>query len=78
MLGKESVKDEEYVRNHMRNNFPFKLPLKQESLPAKIRDEKIFGYVQYDLEVPASLKYTFSNFPSLFKYFNVNRADIGD
>ena len=62
----------------MRNNFPFKLPLTQESLLAKIRDDKLFGYVQCDLEVPGGFKYKFSNFPPILKNFNVNRADIGD
>ena len=74
----ESVKEEENVRNHVRKNFPFKLPLKQESLLAKIRDGEMFGYVQCDLEVPTGLKYKFSNFPPIFKIFNVSRADIGD
>ena len=62
----------------MRNNFPFKLTLTQESLLAKIREGKLFGYVQCDLEVPDGLKYKFSNFPPIFKNFNVSRADIGD
>ena len=30
------------------------------------------------MEVPAGLKYKFSNFPPIFKNFNVSRADIGD
>ena len=34
----QSVKEEENVRNHVRNNYCFKLFLKQESLLAKIRD----------------------------------------
>ena len=76
--GGESVKEEENVRNHVRKNFPFKLPLKQESLLAKKRDGEMFGYVQCDLEVPTGLKYKFSNFPPIFKNFNVSRADIGD
>ena len=41
----ERVKEEENVRNHMRKNFPFKLPMKQETLLAKIRYGKMFGYV---------------------------------
>ena len=73
----ESVK-EEIVRNHVRKNFRFKLPLKQESFRAKIRDGEVFGYVHCDLEVPAGLKYKFLNFSPIFKNFNVSRADIGD
>ena len=74
----EGVKEEENVRNHVMKNFPIKLPMKQESLLAKIRDGKMFGYVQCDLEVPDGVKYKFSNFPLIFKNFNASRADIGD
>ena len=38
----------------------------------------MFGCVQCDLEVPDGLKYKFSDFPPIFKNFNVSRADIGD
>ena len=74
----ETVKGDESVKIHVRNNFPFKSPLTQESLLTKIRKDKLFGYVQCDLEVPDGLKYKFSNFPPIFKNFNVSRADIGD
>ena len=74
----ETVKGDESVKIQVRNNFPFKLPLTQESLLTKIREHKLFGYVQCDLEVPDGLKYKFSNFPPIFKNFNVSRADIGD
>ena len=74
----EGVKEEENVRNHVMKNFPIKLPMKQESLLAKIRDGKMFGYVQCDLEVPDGLKYKFFNFPPIFKNFNASRANIGD
>ena len=74
----ETVKGDESVKIRVRNNFPFKLPLTQESLLTKIREDKLFGYVQCDLEVPDGLKYKFSNFPPIFKNFNVSRADIGD
>ena len=74
----ETVKGDESVKIHVRNNFPFKLPLTQASLLTKIREDKLFGYVQCDLEVPDGLKYKFSNFPPIFKNFNVSRADIGD
>ena len=74
----ERLKEEENVRNHVTKNFPFKLPMKQESLLAKIRDGKMFGYVQCDLEFRDGLKYKFSNFPPVFKNFNVSRAEIGD
>ena len=52
--------------------------MKQESLLAKIGDEKLFVCVQCDLEVPDGLNYKFSDFPPIFKNFNVSRVDIGD
>ena len=74
----ETVKGDECVKIHVRNNFPFKLPLTQESLLTNTRDDKLIGYLQCDLEVPDWLKYKFSNFPPICKNFNVSRADIGD
>ena len=56
---------------------PSKLLLKQESFLFKIRDRKKFGYVQCDLEIPDGLKYKFSNFPPIFKNYNISRVDIG-
>ena len=72
----ETLKGDESVKIHVRNNFPFKLSLTQESLLAKRREDKLFGYVQCDLEVPDGLKYKFSNSPPIFKNFIVSRADI--
>ena len=74
----ESVKQEEKARYRTKKNFPFKLPLKQETVLAKIKDGKMFGYLQYDLEVPDGLKYKFSIFTPIFINFNVSGADIGD
>ena len=74
----ETLKSDESVKDHVRNNFPFELPLTQESLFAQIRGDKLFGYVQCDLEVPDGLKYNFSNFPPILENLNVSRVDIGD
>ena len=74
----ERLKSVQSVQNQSRNNIPFKLPLKQDSLLAKIRDEKLFTHVQCDLEFPDWLKYKFSDFPPIFEHFDVSRADIGD
>ena len=45
----ETLKGDESVKIHVRNNFPFKLPLTQESLLAKKREDKLFRYVQCEL-----------------------------
>ena len=62
----------------MRYNFPLKLPLTKESLPAKIREEKLFGYIRCHLVVPEGLKCKFSILIPIFKNFNFSRADIRD
>ena len=63
----ETLKGDESVKIHVRNNFPSKLPMTQKLLLAKIREDKLFGYVQCDLEVPDGLKIKFSNFPPILK-----------
>ena len=65
------------VKQHLRESFPYKCPLKEESLLEQIRSGKLFGYVQCDIEVPEVLKKKFANFPPIFKNTNVGRHDIG-
>ena len=60
----------------MRETFPYKRPLREESLLEQIRNGKLFGYVQCDNEVPEELKENFANFPPIFKNKNVGRHDI--
>ena len=43
----------------------------------QIRSDKLFGYVQCDIEMPEELKKKFANFPPIFKNTNVGRHDIG-
>ena len=65
------------VKEHLRESFPYKRPLREESLLERIRIGKLFGYVQCDIEVPEELKEKLANFPPLFKNTNVSRHDIG-
>ena len=65
------------VKEHLRESFPYKRPLREESLLEQIRSDKLFGYVQCDIEVPEELKEKFANFPPIFKNTNVGRHDIG-
>ena len=65
------------VKQHLRESFPYKRPLREESLLEQIRSDKLFGYVQCDIEVPEELKWKFANFPPIFKNTNVGRHDIG-
>ena len=65
------------VKKHLRESFPYKRPLREETLLEQIRSGKLFGYVQCDIEVPEELKEKFANFPPIFKNTNVGRHDIG-
>ena len=65
------------VKEHLRESFPYKRPLREESLLEHIRSCKFFGYVQCDIEKPEELKEKFANFPPIFKKANVGRHDIG-
>ena len=65
------------VKEHLRESFPYKRPLREENLLEQIRSGKLFGYVQCDIEVPEELKKNFANFPPIFKNTNVGRHDIG-
>ena len=56
-----------YVKEHLRESFPYKRPLREESLLEQIRRGKLFDYVQCDIEVPEKLKEKFANFPPIFK-----------
>ena len=65
------------VKEHLRESFPYKRPLSEETLWEQIRSGKLFGYVQCDIEVPEELQKKFANFPPFFKNTNVGRHDIG-
>ena len=70
------VQENSMLKNHVRKNFPFKLPLSSEKLLARIDEDNLFGYVQCDLEVPEELHERFANFPLIFKSFDVGRENI--
>ena len=65
------------VKEHLRESFPYKRPLREENLLEEIKSGKLFVYVQCDIEVPEELKKKFANFPPIFKNTNVSRHDIG-
>ena len=61
----------------MREPFPYKRPLREETLFEQIRSGNLFGYVQSDITVHEDLKKKFADFPPIFKNTNVGRNDIG-
>ena len=65
------------VKEHLRESFPYKRPLREESLLEQIRSGKLFGYVPCDNKKPEALKENFVNLPPIFKNTNVGRHDIG-
>ena len=65
------------VKEHLRESFPNKRPLRDERLLEQIGGRKLFGFVQYDIERPEVLTRSFANFLPIFKNINVGRHDIG-
>ena len=50
------------VAEHLRESFPYKRPLREETLLEQIRSGKLFGYVQCDIEVSEELMEKLLNF----------------
>ena len=44
----------------------------------ELREGKLFGYLQCDIEVPGILRGNIANFPPIFKYTLVSKGGIGD
>ena len=65
------------VKEHLRDSFPYKRPLREVRLLEQSRSGKSFGYVQCDIEMPEELKKIFANFPPISKNTNVGQHDIG-
>ena len=74
----QNFKTNEKSKNHIRSNFPYKIPLSTDSLLGKIRDGSLYGYISCDLVVPDELKAKISNFPPFFKNTEVGRNYIGE
>ena len=66
------------VKQHIREHFPYRRSLAAEQLLEEIKKEKLFGYVQCNIEVPENLRANFANFPPIFKNTLVSKSDIGD
>ena len=66
------------VKLHIRKNFPYRRSLTETQLPEGIKKGNLFGYVQWDIEVPKKLRANFANFPPIFKNTLVSKNDIVD
>ena len=65
------------VKEHLKESFPYKRPLREARLLDQIRSGKLFGFAQCDIEVPEELNKISANFPLIFKNTNVSQHDIG-
>ena len=66
------------VKQHIRELFRYRRSLAAEQLLEEIKEGKLFGYVQCDIEVPENMRSKFVNFPPIFKNALVSKIDIGD
>ena len=66
------------VKIHLRKFFPHRCAMSKEGLMQGIINGRLFGYVQYDIEVPEHLGDYFSNFLLILKNTAVARDDIGN
>ena len=65
------------VKQHLRESFRYKTPLREQSFLETIKSGSLFGCVQCDIEVPENIREVFANFPPIFNNVNVGRNDIG-
>ena len=61
----------------IQEDFPYRRSLGADHFLEEIKEGKIFGYVQCDIEVPENLRWKFVNFPPIFKNTLVRKNDIG-
>ena len=65
------------VKNHLRENVPYKRPLSEEQLLQGIINGQLFAYVQCDIDFPENLRSYFLNIPPIFKSSVVSRDNFG-
>ena len=66
------------VKQHIRENFPYRRSLAVEQLLEEVKKRKLFGYVQCDIEVPKNSRANFANVPPVPKNTLLSKSDIGD
>ena len=66
------------VKQHIREHSPYRRSLAAEQLLEEIKQGKLFGYVQCDIEVLEILRSKLDNFPPIFKNTLVSKNGIGD
>ena len=64
------------VKKHIRKRFPYRRSFAAEQLLEEIKEGKLFGHVQCDIEVHEKLRSKFVNFSPIFKDTLVSSSDI--
>ena len=70
-------KTDESVKEHLREPFAYKCPLRQDQLSDKMISGALLGYVQCDIEVTEHLKIQVSNYLPNSKNTEACRQNIG-
>ena len=70
-------KADNFVKQHLRESFPYKMALSEERLSENIKSGRLFVYVQCDFEVAQNIRETFTKFPPVFKKITVSRVESG-
>ena len=70
-------KTEVSVKEHLRESFPNKHPLRQDQFLPKLQSGALFGYVQCDIKVPERLKEQIVSFPPIYRIANKCGQDNG-
>ena len=66
------------VKLHVLEHFPYRRSLAAEQVLWEINEGKLFGYVQFDIELHENLRENLARFPPIFKHTFVIKSDIGD
>ena len=66
------------IKQQIREHFPCRRSLAAEQLLEEIKEAKLLGNVQCDIEVPENLRANFANFSPVFKNTVVRKSDIED
>ena len=65
------------VKEHLRESFPYKRPLRQDQFSNKIKSGPLFSYVQCDIKTPDHQRDQSASFLPFIKKTNVFRQDFG-
>ena len=65
------------VKQHQRESFLYKLPLREGRLLENHKKGRTFIYFECDTEVPENPRGNFANFPPIFDIIKTSRDDIG-